>query len=128
MFIAINIYNNSDKPIIFSNAIVKLIGNAYPIDTSVMHYNYYMPYDDERAIGDIIDVQLDAKKLEPFHITGKNKISPKDVETINLEITGTRRCWNYIYNFEINLDFTDVFGKHDTLLSDKNYYIGFLQP
>ncbi len=120
MEIHFNIANNTDKNLFFANLEVKVV-KTFDAKAEQAEYNLYQ----SRNFEEVFDITLSDKNLYGFTVS-KQKVKPHEAIFCKCIITGDDKCNDLIYKIQIIADFVDVQGKHYTVVSDKNYLIGFV--
>ncbi len=120
MEIHFSITNNTNKNLYFANFMVSVL-RTYDAKVEKAEYNLYQ----SRAAEQLLTINLCDENTYRFAVK-KQEVKPNKAIFCKCEITGDDRCQGLIYRIKMVADFVDANGKHDTIRSDKDYFIGFV--
>lgn len=121
MDIHFNINNRTGENLVFSSFLIKIL-NTYDANTEKAQYNLYT----ERSEEIRFEVVLTNRNIYSY-TTDKKRIENNESLFCRLRIKGDTNCMNLIYKFRIICDLIDANGRHYTIQSDKDYFIGFVE-
>ncbi len=124
IWVRFNIRNTGTTPVFVDNLDIKIL-SATKINQRSVHYNEWTTALPNEILYEFV---LNNKATNYPRVLDNKKLTPNNNLHFSFKIRGDKSCNKQIFKFRILVSYNDGKGNRFTIQSDKDYFIGFLNP